>query len=287
MKKLTLLILGAASLGMVACNGGGSSSSGGSGGGGSANTPQPEVYNAQIPEGGQLVSTTNLYLSTSSSEIPLQFGVENLTSDVTVKFTVQAGSNASNSSLKNVKNVTNQSLPSISPQECVFSLINPQPCTITMNASVAPAGNYSIVPSTTTTLTPITITTVAQSSFTFPDGNYTTSEYFVNGDCQITPASESIVVSNGQICFNYGQIDCQNNHPIPIPSGSNPFNGRGYLSNVAWTGSVATFYWTPEGCPGLLAPITITKSMSNNVLSTAAVVPFSSRNGRTVFSVVH
>lgn len=283
MKKISVLLMSFFGVtALVACNSG-SSSSPSNTGGDPTTIPAPEQYKASLPAGGELISTTNLYLSTNSSEIPLQFGVKDITTDVIVKFTVETNSNINSNSLKGGSSAL---VPTISPRECVFKSINPQPCTITVNASVAPVGNYRVVPSTAKDLAPIMITTMTQSSFTLPNGAYTTSEYIVSGiSCQITEASGSLAVSNGEICFNYdGHIGCQNNHPIPIPSGSNPFDGRGFFSNVVWTGSAATMYWIPEGCPGVLAPITITKSLNHNVLNAS---PVYLSGGRAAFSTGH
>lgn len=275
MRNITkILLISSTTTLLAACNGGSSGGNSSGGGGNNYDTPQPQVYSAVLPGGGNLISTTNLYFSTSSNNIPLQFGVQNIINDTTVSFTVQA----TNSTTKTLQSV---SLPTISPSQCIFSATNPQPCTITMDASAAPAGSYTLVPATTANLTPITITTELQSSFTLPDGTY---EAAITGahppECKLNTSSETLVVSNGTLCV--GSF-CQPNYAIPVPSGSNPFAGQGYFSNVAWTGTVATLNWTPDGCPGVLAPNTFTKinvSGNSTRLKTAPL-----RGIRTIFSI--
>lgn len=258
MRKNNLLISVLVSTFIASCNSGGGTSSS-NGGSSNNNISQPQEYSAQLPSGGNLMATTNLYLSANSNNIPLQFGVQNLTADTTVTFTVQPTNSNSASS-------QSASLPSISPTQCVFNVTNPQPCTIIIDTSVAPVGSYRLIPATTENLTPITFTTMTQASFTLPDGTYQSSEYRVNPNCQLTHINETYTVTGGQLCSAvFGE--CQANQEIPIPSGNNPFKGHdGYLLNVAWTGNVATLNWNPEGCPATLASTTLTK-VSNSVSS--------------------
>lgn len=257
MKKLSLITCLLSGLTLAACNGGGSSSnssgsSGGGSGGNTSDTPQPTTYIATIPSGGTLTSVTNLYLASNTTNAPLIFGATNLTTDTTVNFTVQANS-ASSSKLQ-----AGGTLPTLSPSSCTFTAISPQPCTITMNTSAAPAGSYNVVPSVgASNMTALSVTTQASSSVTLPDGTYNNTQRILD-DCQLAPnpTTVSTTISNGQICL-MGM--CMPNQAIPIPSGADPFNQGGYVSNVAWTGSVLTLNWTPPGCPGLISPVIFTK----------------------------
>lgn len=252
MKKLSVLLMsicGATAL--VAC-GSGSSSSGG--GGGIADTPQPTKYSESIPTGGTLISLNNLYLATDATDAPLSFGVESITADTTVSFTVQANNSTSSGKLQAT------TMPTLSPDSCTFDAANPQPCTININASGVPAESYIIVPIVGVgAMPPISVTTQSASSVTLPNGEYTAQIIgtFTDGiTCELlTPITASISVSGNQMCTPGG---CKTNKPVPVPSGANPFT-NGFMFNVSWTGTVLTLDDTSAECPGLIGSVVLTK----------------------------
>lgn len=192
MKKLTLLIFGAAGIGLVACNGGGSSSSSGSSGGGSSDdacsngasscgTPVnqvPVTYSQVITSAtqssktltrpavnGTLSSTSNLYLSSAES-YPLSFTVTGNTTEITVNFSIVADD-------PNIP--TGSPLPSITPQQCVFAISNPTPCNLVITLGSSPVGQYKVVPQVVGGAefsTAVVMNFLPPTQFTLPLGTY-------------------------------------------------------------------------------------------------------------------
>ena len=191
MKKLTLLILSTAGIGLAACNGGGSSSSGGSGGGSSGDacsngaascgTPAnqvPESYSQVITPAapstralttpavdGTLKSTTNLYLSSTES-YPLSFTVTGNTTEITVNFSIVAD---------DLNIPAGSPLPSITPQQCIFAVSNPAPCNLVITLGNAPVGQYKVVPQVVGGAefsTAVVMNFLPPTQFTLPLGTY-------------------------------------------------------------------------------------------------------------------
>ncbi len=259
MKKINLLAVLVAGVFAVACN------SGSSNGGGSTTTDAcsdgastcgapaaPVAYNQPIQSGGSLLSTTGLYVSTGSIDVPLPFEVNGITQDTVVTFTV-AASLSTNTLQASV-------LPVLSSSSCTFNVASPQVCNLTVNFTGASNGAYAITPSVGgQAMAPVTITSMNGSSFTLPDGTYTTSEYSSGIDCVPIPHSQQMIVSNNQLCSTDYQF-CQPNAPFPTPNGPNPFAGHGYMDYVSYNGITASFNWTPTNCPMQIAITTITRT---------------------------
>lgn len=265
MKKINLLAVVVAGAFAAACNGGGSSNNSGSGGGSTSDAcangaatcgapAAPVAYNQPIQSGGSLLSTTGLYVSTGSTDVPLPFEVNNITQETVVTFTI-AQSSASTSTNKLQASV----LPVLSSNSCTFNAASPQVCNLTVNFTGASNGTYNITPSVAgQAMVPVTITSMNGSSFTLPDGTYTTTEYGAGSDCVPIPISHQMVVNNNQICFA-NTTDCQPNAPFPTPNGPNPFAGHGYMDYVSYNGTTASLNWTPPAnCPMQIAITTIT-----------------------------
>lgn len=264
MRKLSIVLLTSAGALLAACNGGGSSSANNGGTPTPSPTPTPAptstpnpptTYSAALPNGGNLITSSNLILASNASSVPLAFSVTGVNSNTTVDFVVTG---TSNNSLQ-----ANDDVPTITPASCSFTAEDPQPCNPVLNVANSSIGNYIITPTVNSTnLAPITFSTQTASSVTLPDGDYSSTGPS-HSACTANPAStDYFFISNGQFCA-YGK--CQPNAPFPIPSGPNPFDGKGYFTNVSWTGSTITLNWTPETCPGLLLPTVITKINSTGL----------------------
>lgn len=255
MKKLSLVLLTSSGVLLAACNGGGSSSAnnGGTPTPSPTSTPNPPTtYSEALPNGGDLVTSSNLILASNAISVPLAFGVTGITSDTTVNFVVSAVTGSSSTQLQ-----AGGSVPTVTPSSCSFTAVNPQPCNPVLDVANAPAGSYIITPTVNSTnLSPITFSTQAASSVLLPDGSYSSTEQSSSSCIANSVITEYFSIAYGQLC-GYGK--CQPNAPFPTPSGPNPFLGQGYFTNVSWTGSTLTLNWTPETCPGLLLPVVVTK----------------------------
>ncbi len=179
MKKINLLVMVVAGVFTVACNGGGSSGSGGGGNtvdacaNGAATCGAPSAvtaYSQPIQSGGNLLSTTGIYVSAGSTTVPIPFTVNGITQDTVVTFTVAQSTSTTNK----LKNST--VLPTLSSDSCTFNAASPQPCSLNMDFSGVSNGAYTITPSVGgQSMSPITITSMAASSFTLPLGTYSVS----------------------------------------------------------------------------------------------------------------
>ena len=262
MKKLTLLILSTAGIGLAACNGGGSSSSGGSGGGSSGDacsngaascgTPAnqvPESYSQVITPAapstralttpavdGTLKSTTNLYLSSTES-YPLSFTVTGNTTEITVNFSIVADD-------PNIP--AGSPLPSITPQQCIFAVSNPAPCNLVITLGNAPVGQYKVVPQVVGGAefsTAVVMNFLPPTQFTLPLGtylysgqsfSYTTSDGIVVG-CEVYNLPKSYVVnaSNGIYYCNAETEACTPPSGYRYPTTSLPA-GTIYIPAKPW-----------------------------------------------------
>lgn len=243
-------LFGAVSL--VACNGGGSSG-GGAGdqvnGNANMNGTPPQDYSANLTNGGSLLSITNVEIATNQNDAILSFGANNLPRNTTVNFTVSPAVGVTGT------------LPTLNPASCTFESSNPQTCELNLDTNGASAGNYIIQPNDGQNLTPITLSTMSPGSLML-NGTYNATDTGVGSDCSsIGTVHYTLIANNSQICVNFmGNQECQPNAPIPIPSGANPFQGKGFLSNVKYANGTINLYWTPPYCPGTLEPVVLTKT---------------------------
>ena len=310
MKKINLLAVVVAGVFAVACNGG--SSSGGSSTPEPTPTPTPTVtptptptpsddcsngaadcgapaapvaYNQPIQSGGSLLSTTGLYVSTGSTDVPLPFEVNGITQDTVVTFTV-APSLASTSTNKLQTSV----LPVLSSNSCTFNAASPQVCNLNVNFAGTSNGVYTITPSIGgQAMTQITVTSMASSSFTLPLGTYVLagkllevgSSAGVIDSCGIWDIPNGWIFVNtltgGYVCLDNecahasGISVAQNRYPtVTLPSdmvNETAFTPSytTYLSNGGWNNNVFTQTQSKSltQCSGLFATSTMTFQSSS------------------------
>ncbi|MBX9890426.1 MAG: hypothetical protein K2X94_04105 [Amoebophilaceae bacterium] len=308
MKKINLLAVVVAGVFAVACNGG--SSSGGSSTPEPTPTPTPTVtptptptpsddcsngaatcgapaapvaYNQLIQSGGSLLSTTGLYVSTGSTDVPLPFEVSNITQDVVVTFTVAQSSASTNKLQANA-------LPVLSSNSCTFNVASPEACNLNVNFAGASNGVYTITPSIGgQAMPPITITSMAASSFTLPLGTYVLagkllevgSSAGVIDRCGIWDIPNGWIFVNtltgGYVCLDNecahasGIIVAQNRYPtVTLPSDAVNETAytqsyTTYLSNGGWNNNVFTQTQSNSlaQCNGLFATSTMTFQSSS------------------------
>ena len=309
MKKINLLAVVVAGAFAVACNGGGSSNNSGGGGGSTSDACSngaatcgapagsvPTVYSQAITPrvllgsslttatlDGTLSSTTNLYLSSAES-YPLTFTVTGNTVDITVDFTIVADD-------ANIP--AGSKLPTMTPQQCVFTVANPAACNLSVTLNGAPAGKYKVIPSVTgaTEFAGVEMNFQAPTQFTLPLGTYIlagkdlwvgSSGAGVIDSCHIDdmPIGWLFVNSStgGYVCLNNECVHAagvlaQNRYPtITLPyyvsnspaTISFPSYNR-YLSNLGWSNNVFTQTQSasPIQCSGLFATSTMTFQSSS------------------------
>ena len=198
MKKINLLAVLVAGVFVAACNGGGSSNNSDGGGGstsdacangaatcgapaGSVPTVYLQAITPRVSLGsslttatlyGTLSSTTNLYLSSAES-YPLTFTVTGNTVNITVDFTIVADD----------ANITvGSKLPTMTPQQCVFTVDNPAQCNLSITLNGSPVGKYKVIPHVTgaTEFAGVEINFQAPTQLTLPLGTYTAVGDFVH-----------------------------------------------------------------------------------------------------------
>ena len=297
MKKINLLAVVVAGVFAVACNGGSSSGGGStttdacSNGAATCGAPAaPVTYNQQIQSGGSLLSTTDLYVSTGSTDIPLSFSVSNITQDTVVTFTVaQSSTSASTNKLQA------NTLPVLSSNSCTFNAASSQACNLNANFLGTSNGVYTITPSIGgQAMTPITITSMAASSFTLPLGTYSYAGQLLGvvsnspgviDHCYVSDVPQGTIFVNNST----GGFFCGNNQCFPatgivehtrfptvsLPSGvinvpatvDLPAYSQ-YLTNAGWNNNVfsSTYSNSPAQCSGLFATSTMTLQSSSTVL---------------------
>ena len=302
MKKINLLAVLVAGVFVAACNGGGSSNNSGGGGGGTSDAcangattcgapAASATYNQPIQSGGSLLSTTDLYVSTGSTDIPLSFSVSNITQDTVVTFTVAPLSTST--SMNKLQDAT--ALPILSSDFCTFNAASPQACNLNANFLGASNGVYTITPSVGgQAMPPITITSMAASSFTLPLGTYSyagqslgvvSNSPGVIDHCYVSDVPQGTVFVNnstgGYFCGNNqcfpatGIVEHTRFPTVSLPSGvinvpatvDLPAYSQ-YLTNAGWNNNVfsSTYSNSPAQCSGLFATSTMTLQSSSTVL---------------------
>ena len=302
MKKINLLAVLVAGVFVAACNGGGSSNNSGGGGGGTSDAcangattcgapAASATYNQPIQSGGSLLSTTDLYVSTGSTDIPLSFSVSNITQDTVVTFTVAPLSTST--SMNKLQDAT--ALPILSSDFCTFNAASPQACNLNANFLGASNGVYTITPSVGgQAMPPITITSMAASSFTLPLGTYSyagqslgvvSNSPGVIDHCYVSDVPQGTIFVNnstgGYFCGNNqcfpatGIVEHTRFPTVSLPSGvinvpatvDLPAYSQ-YLTNAGWNNNVfsSTYSNSPAQCSGLFATSTMTLQSSSTVL---------------------
>lgn len=321
MKKINLLASIVAGVFVVACNGGGGSS-----GGSSTPTPTPNptitptpsdacangaatcgapvgsvptVYSQTISPAasnsllaattldGTLTSTAGLYLSSTES-YPLTFTVKGNTVDITVNFTIVADD-------ANIP--VGSKLPTMTPQQCIFTVVNPAPCNLNITLNGAPVGKYKVIPHIdgATEFAGVEMNFQLPTQFTLPLGTYSmggqsftySSAQGVVDRCSVysIPENEYTLVNtvNGMYaCINSSlysgcskaKNDTEGFKPVNLPSFTN-YNDDGsfpahysYTTNANWNGSVFlyTYSLSYSACNGLSATQSYTFQSSSTIL---------------------
>lgn len=318
MKKINLLAVLVAGVFVAACNGGGSSNnSGGStsdacaNGAATCGAPAgsvPTVYSQAITPrvllgsslttatlDGTLSSTTNLYLSSAES-YPLTFTVTGNTVDITVDFTIVADD-------ANIP--VGSPLPTMTPQQCVFTVANPAACNLSITLGDAPVGKYKVIPNVigATEFAGVEMNFQAPTQLTLPLGTYSmggqTLSYGSDSSGEITDCSvydypaDMILINNltggywcsNNKCYHTSGIMEQNRFPtvtlpsdvtnIPADLAHNMPAYTSYLSNEGWNNNIflSTSAMSPGACRGLLATSTMTFQSSSTTPPYPVVVP--------------
>lgn len=166
--------------------------------------PDPSEYSDLLPNGGQLVSTSGLYLASNSESSILNFSATDITSPVIVNFSISSAS-----SLTGV-------LPTLSPSSCTLTINNPS-CNLNLNLVGSAVGRYLVTPSVgVINLTPVQLTSQIASSVFLPKGRY----YLLSGN--ITSAGDCWFVNEHDVKSKHVESTGFADEPIIMDAPSTP-----------------------------------------------------------------